>query len=93
MSTELSTPQGHAILLSKLFKLSHNTISDTRSAFITRHQNLLPKAYEVNNMLKGYEGSRIDQVTREMMGSKVTELHAYILHKGSPSFLSPNPAA
>jgi hypothetical protein len=34
----MSTPQGHTILLSQFFKLSHNTVSDTRGTFITRHQ-------------------------------------------------------
>jgi len=41
MATALdrSTPQGHTILLSKFFKLSHNAVSDTRGTFITRNQS------------------------------------------------------
>ena len=57
MATELSIPQGHTILLSQFFKLSHNTVRDTWGTFITRHQNLLPKAYAVNKMSKGYKDS------------------------------------
>jgi hypothetical protein len=78
----MSTPQGHTILLSQFFKLGHNTVSDTRGTFITRHQ-LSARANAVDKM-KG-----IEQVIKN---ENITELHAYILHRGSPSSLSPNPA-
>jgi hypothetical protein len=81
----MSTPQGHTILLSQFFKLGHNTVSDTRGTFITRHQ-LSARANAVDKM-KG-----IEHVIKNEKKNNITELHAYILHRGSPSFLSPNPA-